>query len=247
MSRRAALVALVVVVAVGRADTSPPTGVIALRETKVKEAPHIVEVASLPAAALKDLAGVKWDAERWQKLLAVYVHSGDPKKDQDRPALLGTWRVEGKTVTFRPRFPFSAGVQYRAVYNPAGLPTPARDQAAVEKLFRLPRPQTPPTTVSQVYPTGNKLPENQLKFYIHFSAPMTQGNAYKHVRLLDEKGKEVKWPFLELEEELWNNDGTRFTLYFDPGRIKRGLKPREEVGPVLVEGKKYTLVISSKW
>src|SRR5690606_23802877 len=54
-------------------------------------------------------------------------------------------------------------------------------------------------------------------------------------------------PFLELGEELWDPTGTRFTLFFDPGRIKRGLKPREEAGPALEEGKSYTLVIRATW
>ena len=41
---------------------------------------------------------------------------------------------------------------------------------------------------------------------------------------------------------------TRFTLLFDPGRIKRGLKPAQRrVGPVLEEGKSYTLVIDRGW
>src|SRR5262249_32876469 len=47
--------------------------------------------------------------------------------------------------------------------------------------------------------------------------------------------------------ELWDPAGKRFTLFFDPGRIKRGLKPREEVGPSLEEGKRYTLVIDRSW
>ena len=87
------------------------------------------------------------------------------------------------------------------------------------------------------------LPENLLRFYIQFSAPMSRGEAYQHIRLLDAAGKPVADPFLELDEELWSRDGRRFTLLFDPGRIKRGLKPREEVGPVLEAGKSYTLVI----
>jgi len=50
-----------------------------------------------------------------------------------------------------------------------------------------------------------------------------------------------------LGEELWNPDGTRLTLLFDPGRIKRGLRPREEDGPILEEGKSYTLVVDRDW
>jgi hypothetical protein len=91
------------------------------------------------------------------------------------------------------------------------------------------------------------LPENLLKFYIGFSAPMSRGEAYRHVHLLDSAGKPVPDPFLELDEELWSPDGKRFTLLFDPGRIKRGLKPREEVGPILEQGKSYTLVVDRQW
>src|SRR5262249_5583071 len=98
-----------------------------------------------------------------------------------------------------------------------------------------------------VYPTRDRLPENQLKFYLHFSAPMSRGEAYDRVRLLDDKGKLVEKPFLELAEELWDDSGTRFTLFFDPGRIKRGLKPREIYGPALEEGKSYTFVVDRGW
>ena len=60
---------------------------------------------------------------------------------------------------------------------------------------------------------------------------MSRGEAYQRITLIDgSTGKRVDAPFLELDEELWSPDGTRFTLIFDPGRIKRGLRPREEVG-----------------
>ena len=104
-----------------------------------------------------------------------------------------------------------------------------------------------PTVVESVYPSAEVLPENLLRFYLHFSAPMSRGEAYTHIRLLDAAGRAVADPFLELNEELWSGDGRRFTLLFDPGRIKRGLKPREEVGPVLEAGKSYTLVIDRHW
>jgi hypothetical protein len=95
----------------------------------------------------------------------------------------------------------------------------------------------------QVYPTSSKLPENHLRFYVHFSAPMSRGEAYEHLRLLRKNGEPVYLPFLEIGEELWDKSGMRLTLLFDPGRVKRGLKPREENGPVLEEGEEYTLVI----
>jgi hypothetical protein len=76
---------------------------------------------------------------------------------------------------------------------------------------------------------------------------MSRGEAYRHIRLLDEQGKAVDLPFLELTEELWNPAGDRFTLLFSPGRIKRGLEPNREMGPPLVAGQRYTLVIDSAW
>jgi hypothetical protein len=105
----------------------------------------------------------------------------------------------------------------------------------------------PTTVVEHVYPSRNLLPENQLKFYLHFSAPMSRGESYRHVHLLDAAGKPIELAFLQLYEELWDPQGRRFTLFIDPGRIKRGLKPREDLGPVLEEGKSYTLVIDADW
>jgi hypothetical protein len=37
------------------------------------------------------------------------------------------------------------------------------------------------------------------------------------------------------------------TLFIDPGRIKRGVQPLEEIGPALEEGKRYTLEIDAAW
>ena len=109
------------------------------------------------------------------------------------------------------------------------------------------RPKVATTVVRQVYPTVDLLPENQLKFYLHFSAPMSQGEAYEHIHLVHSSGKEVDLPFLELDEELWDWEGTRFTLFIDPGRIKREVTPHEELGPVLTRGEVYTLKIAKDW
>jgi hypothetical protein len=102
---------------------------------------------------------------------------------------------------------------------------------------------TPETVVTRVYPSADLLPENLLKFYVHFSAPMSRGHIYEHIHLLDAEGKSVELPFLELDEELWNPAMTRLTLFIDPGRIKRGVRPLEEIGPALVAGGRFRLVI----
>jgi hypothetical protein len=154
--------------------------------------------------------------------------------------------VDG-VIRFEPRFPLTPGVRYLVRFDPSRLPGGGTGKP-ITTTFQLPKPPVVATTaVRHVYPTRDRLPENQLKFYIHFSAPMGRGEAYDHIRLLDAAGKTIERPFLTIGEELWDPAGTRFTLFLDPGRIKRGLKPREESGPVLEEGKSYTLVIDTGW
>jgi hypothetical protein len=65
--------------------------------------------------------------------------------------------------------------------------------------------------------------------------------------LRDGAGKDVTFPFVDLAEELWDPSGQRLTILFDPGRLKTGLRPREELGPILHPGETYTLVIDRGW
>ncbi len=131
----------------------------------------------------------------------------------------------------------------------ASIPKPGPSPRTITADFLQPKGEdSPPTSVAAVYPSGAQLPENLLRFYIHFSAPMSRGEAYRHLKLIDTAtSKPVHAPFLELEQELWSPDGKRFTLFIDPGRIKRGLKPREMFGPVLEAGKSYCLVVDRGW
>ena len=173
----------------------------------------------------------------WPSVLAVYA--GAP--GSDIPPLLGSYTVESGALSFRPRFPLSPGMHVRAVFQPPG-------GDAVESAFDIPAavPLTATTRVAQVYPTSGMLPANALKLYIYFSAPMQKGGSWKHIHLLRD-GAPLEYPFLELDQELWDREQRRFTVLFDPGRIKRGLASLAEAGPALEEGHKYTLVIDSDW
>ena len=86
-------------------------------------------------------------------------------------------------------------------------------------------------------PTADVVPENQLRLYIHFSAPMGLKGGLDYIHLLDDAGNEVKDPFLPLDTEFWNDDRTRYTVFFDPGRQKRGIAPIAEMGRSLTAGK----------
>jgi hypothetical protein len=176
-------------------------------------------------------------AARARSLLSVSV-GADRKGDQ--PALLGRYRLEDEFLVFLPRFPLLPGETYLAELRLAGA-EPRR------QVFSMPASDAPVAKVAAVYPSAAVLPENQLKFYLHFSAPMRQGVAFEHLRLLDARGKPDELPFVNVGRELWDRSGTRLTLLLDPGRIKHGLKPREEQGPILHEGDEHTLVIDAAW
>ena len=76
---------------------------------------------------------------------------------------------------------------------------------------------------------------------------MSRGEAWKHIHLLDDSGKPVPLAFLELDQEFGTPANQRLTVLFDPGRIKRGLVPTNEIGSPIVEGKHYKLVIDRDW
>ena len=162
----------------------------------------------------------------------VAVHSGPT----DAPPMLGRISVEGDRVVFHPRFPLVPGLSYRVRVNDT------------EQTITIPKTATAPAThVAQIFPTANELPANQLKFYVEFSAPMSIGDVYRHIRLLDENGHDVPRAFLQTAHELWDSERKRFTLILDPGRIKRGLRANLESGAPLREGGRYRLVIDEAW
>lgn len=192
----------------------------------------------------------KLDQESLGKLFAVYVlEKGAEKLAADLPPLLGERQADEDSLRFTPRFSLLAGNRYRAVLQPDVLDGKKGDakSAITLDIAIAPPKRKDATVVTQIHPSSDKLPENQLRFYLHFSQPMGKGEAYTHLKLLKENGQPVELPFLELGEELWDGSGKRLTLLIDPGRIKRGLKPREDEGPVLEAGKSYTLQIDPSW
>ena len=203
------------------------------------------EVIGLDQAELDSLSKLKADSPQWTAIFAVFVYKSG--SGSDVPAMLGTYRLDRKVLTFEPRFALTRGLSYRAVFDRSKI-SGAEAESQIEKVITIRKEvKAPSTVVEQVFPSASKLPENQLKFYLHFSASMSRGDVYRHVHLFDDKGKEVVMPFLELEQELWDPEGKRFTLFFDPGRIKRGVKPRDDLGPPLVAGRTYSLRIDRAW
>ena len=205
-----------------------------------------LEVRGLDAASLYDLRSSTRIPAEWQQVLSVYAGRPGSTEAAGLPPMLGEYAVESDLLVFKSRYPVEPDTEYRAVFQPSGLTGGTREP--IGSAFQSPsRNSSPTTVVSQVYPSADLVPENLLKFYVHFSAPMSRGSIYDHIHLRDSAGKEVELPFLEIDEELWDPTMTRLTLIIDPGRIKRGVRPLEEIGPVLEAGKSYTLAIDSAW
>ena len=170
----------------------------------------------------------------------VQVWLGDANINSD-PAMLGSVSIDGNEVVYKPRFPLSAGTTYNVQVStdPALKPD--------HFLIEIPAKKSTPTKIEQIYPSSDVLPENTLKFYVHFSAPMRKGDVYRYLKIQEVGGEPIELPFLEIEQEFWSRDSKRLTLLLDHGRIKRGLKPREEMGPIFVEGKTYELIVDGNW
>ena len=145
--------------------------------------------------------------------------------------MAGNYTAEADSAVFRPRFPFVPGAAYTMI-----IPR-AADGPLLLTVRYPPRPATPVTEVIEIWPTVGELPRNQLRLYVEFSQPMSEGFAQANVTVVDvANGKTLDDALLPMEPELWDRDRRRLTVLFDPGRIKRGLEPHAEAGYPLEAG-----------
>src|SRR5262249_33363639 len=144
----------------------------------------IIEVSGLTWFRLRALEKSGMTPDRWRSVLVVRVLR-EGASAEEMPPLAGTYRVDGDSLRFESRFPVEPGVRYEAEFSehvlhhlaaslrdtgPGVTGEPGyKSKMTVE--FGDPRPPVKPTvTVIAVYPSASALPENLLRFYIHFSA-----------------------------------------------------------------------------
>ncbi|MSQ13711.1 MAG: hypothetical protein EXR47_06245 [Dehalococcoidia bacterium] len=158
----------------------------------------------------------------------------------------GRFVLDGGAVCFIPRFPFLDGAGYSLLLFPASAD--GRGDPETWTIQRPARTGVPETTVVAIYPTTDELPVNQLKLYVHFSHPMSEGWAARAVHVLRlDTHERLADVFLRMEPELWDPDRKRLTLLLDPGRIKRGLIPNQEAGYPLTEGAPVVVTIDASF
>ncbi|MCS6864898.1 MAG: hypothetical protein RMJ56_05900 [Gemmataceae bacterium] len=210
--------------------------------------PLAVVITGIDPDVLKATAEARLTRDEWPKVARVVVDPGTDTEAAQKLPVAGEWSIRDQQLRFEPLYPLAAGVKYRVVCDFRAVPRTTLRGPVFTLTLTVPKPPPGPRVrIVRVYPSAYRLPENTLRMYIHFSGPVARGEVYSRIRLIRDDGKEVVRPFVELDEELWSPDGLRLTLLFDPGRVKRGLSPREEHGPILEEGRRYTFIIDAQW
>jgi hypothetical protein len=219
--------------------------------------PARIELAGLSDDEVSALRSRGLDEAMWASLLRVSVAD---QTDANLPAVAGHYAITGGSVTFTPLYPFDPGRAYRVRVDPSKLLTavasakavgPPRSTEILTSIVKLPAAATKPAAdVAAIYPSVAVVPENLLRMYVEFSAPMGSRKAGEFVRLLDRtSGSDtvVEEAFLPVEADFWSPDHRRYTLFLDPGRVKRGILPNRERGRPLRAGHAYALAIAAEW
>lgn len=163
------------------------------------------------------------------------LHRLDPFENTAGPAMFARVETVDGALVLTPSVPLSRSGVYRAVLK---LP----DGSSVTSDHMVPAGKTEVPRLEKIYPTPKELPANVLKFYLYFSTSMREGSdIFQSFHIEDEAGKRVESPWRE--QELWDSEARRLTLWIHPGRVKQGVNLREELGPVLLPGREYSLVI----
>lgn len=184
------------------------------------------------------------DDEQFQRVFSLRQNS---QTDAKLPAILGRYQIKEDRLEFKPAFPLVRNTHYRADFDSRYLKIADNIKpTTLQKKYYLPLPNAKPPRVLAIYPSGKTLPANHLKFYIHFSEPMQQGDIFQYFSLFNKtQNKIVPRPFRHTE--LWSPDGRQLTLWFHPGRQKVGVNLNVELGAILNEGQEYELRINPKW
>lgn len=159
--------------------------------------------------------------------------------------MAGRYAIDKRTVTFYPAFDFIEGQNYTVEVS--------NHDASINRIRYL-KPFTIARTnadvwpeIIAIFPSGNDIPENTLRFYIHFSSPMQPHVSADYIKLVNQAGTPDTAAFMAFKQELWSEDRKRLTLLMDPGRIKRGVAQNLTLGPALLEGRMYSIVVEKGW
>ena len=199
----------------------------------------LVGIVSLALLTVSE-DGTEFVAKNAPKESQISLHraaSNDTPQEKKPSPIFATTTRDGSTLKLRPSFPLSPGENYE-------LRLTVGDDIVERLAYQAPLPEKAPPEIVNILPGTEAVPANLLKFYLEFDQPMREGREiFDKIHLEDQHGKRVHSPWRR--QELWANDNKRLTLWIHPGRIKQGVNLRNELGPVLVPGETYDLVLEN--
>lgn len=181
--------------------------------------------------------------EDWTQFFSVKVEGATRM-------MLGSYEVSEAGLTFTPRFLPDPQVSYEVSFSSNRVLKFLKDfslETDSTWIIKFDGIYENPAEVVSFFPQCEMLPANILRIYLTFSEPMSFENPHDFIRIENEEGQIVTEPFVEIEEGLWNENRTRLTLLFHPGRIKRGVGPNMTQGEIFQIGEKYILKVSKNW
>lgn len=197
-----------------------------------------------PVQIVKLRGAANTDPSEFDSLLRVFVDRGQTSCCRGRSPIAGSYELSSDRLIFFPLFQFQAGQSYTIALQD---PESAIDLPSTENFILQPKEAVQPPVIDAIYPSGRAIPENTLRFYVHFSKPMMPHVSFEYIELINALGETDDAAFMEFKQELWSQDRRRLTLLIDPGRIKRGVDTNQRLGPALLEGGTYQLRVKAGW
>lgn len=216
---------------------SRPAVVISVQDSG--DEPAWIHVAGLTRPELESLRVAVWREEGWQALLQVA-----PAEGAAAP-IPGRYVASREGLEFHPRAPLEPGRPYRVRFDPARLPVARHGSALEVTLSVRNRPELPRAQVTSISPADQTWPANLLRFYIHFSVPMSRTDGVALVRVLDNAGRPVTEAVAGTTIDFWNDTRTRYTGFLNSHGSRRG--DQLTGGDALEPGREYTLEVDAAW
>jgi hypothetical protein len=210
------------------------------------QGPGSVSVYCLGPEFFSLLAGAAHPLDLLKSVFRVTVARETSADDDRLPNVSGRYLFLEDEIQFVPTFPYERDLKYRASFDLSSLEScPTEKPATIEFAIPSEPPAVALPVVAQIFPSCDVLPENLLRFYVHFSHSMQRGRALDEISLLDSGGRPLADALYRPPVELWDRALQRLTVLLDPGRLKRRMGPNLALGPPLKAGRHYILEIGS--
>jgi hypothetical protein len=165
----------------------------------------------------------------------VYLHHVTKVTEINKTPIQGTWKIINGKGVFTAPLPLTFTNDYTVVFKDKYYYLNGRTPTSAHDFY-----------VETIYPQGDTLPENILKFHIKFSKKISPVDVYKHLHFIDHTGTEMTKVILDMQTPIIDETGTVLSFWVDPGRQKRGLLLNELYGVPFKIYNTYTLMVDDQ-